>query len=229
MHFELQQLEEITSILESSGLEYWLDSGTLLGLVRESKLLPRDPDIDISLWAGQEAQLDDALRRLRGLGYSISTFWYRQGRYGGSYKLVPRRHRNRAFRSVDIKVFRRCGTHACCVGWNGIRLESSFLLVRGGWRIARGIAWRTWRYLFPNASPERGILSKFVELHYWVVPEVFFSGIVRHHTGFPIPEAYDEYLSARYGLWRVPRTDWHYSRDDPFFVKRLPWGEHIGR
>lgn len=40
-------LKNITEILEENKIDYWIEFGTLLGYVREKRLLPWDPDIDI--------------------------------------------------------------------------------------------------------------------------------------------------------------------------------------
>jgi phosphorylcholine metabolism protein LicD len=45
----LQMLEEITRLMEKSHLNYWLEGGTLLGIVRENRLLPWDNDLDLSI------------------------------------------------------------------------------------------------------------------------------------------------------------------------------------
>ena len=44
-------LLETLDILEGSNFQYWISQGTLLGLVRENRILPWDNDIDISVWA----------------------------------------------------------------------------------------------------------------------------------------------------------------------------------
>lgn len=45
-----QALMDIKQALDRAGIEFFLISGTLLGLVREGKLLEHDQDIDIGLW-----------------------------------------------------------------------------------------------------------------------------------------------------------------------------------
>jgi len=42
-------LRRTTRILEKNGIPYWLESGTLLGIIRENRLLPWDNDLDISI------------------------------------------------------------------------------------------------------------------------------------------------------------------------------------
>jgi hypothetical protein len=41
---------EAARILDAMGVTWWLSSGTLLGAVREGRLLPWDGDIDIGIW-----------------------------------------------------------------------------------------------------------------------------------------------------------------------------------
>jgi lipopolysaccharide cholinephosphotransferase len=44
-----KMLKDVAEILESSGIPYVLEAGTLLGIVREDRLLPWDNDIDITI------------------------------------------------------------------------------------------------------------------------------------------------------------------------------------
>ena len=42
-------LFEVCDILKINSINYWICHGTLLGIVRENRILPWDNDIDISL------------------------------------------------------------------------------------------------------------------------------------------------------------------------------------
>ncbi|MEA3295829.1 MAG: LicD family protein [Patescibacteria group bacterium] len=44
-----KMLKDVCEILESSNISYILEAGTLLGIVRENRLLPWDNDIDITI------------------------------------------------------------------------------------------------------------------------------------------------------------------------------------
>ena len=48
---DLNFLETI-KILNKHGIKYWVCQGTLLGIVRDKRLIPWDHDIDIAMWAG---------------------------------------------------------------------------------------------------------------------------------------------------------------------------------
>jgi len=46
----LKMLHDVTTVLEKYNVKYWLDFGTLLGIVRENRILPWDDDMDISIF-----------------------------------------------------------------------------------------------------------------------------------------------------------------------------------
>lgn len=46
----LQNLVDMTNILEKNGCKYWLSDGTLLGAVREKNFISHDNDVDIAVF-----------------------------------------------------------------------------------------------------------------------------------------------------------------------------------
>ena len=58
-----RMLKEVTSILERRNIWYCLDGGTLLGIMREQRLLPWDNDMDLFV---QLAKLNNTLRHIMG-------------------------------------------------------------------------------------------------------------------------------------------------------------------
>src|SRR5690606_20464286 len=61
----LAMLHRVTKTLETAGVTYWLDHGTLLGIVREQRLLPWDTDMDITVPATSLPQLHAAMPALK--------------------------------------------------------------------------------------------------------------------------------------------------------------------
>ncbi|PIE81085.1 MAG: lipopolysaccharide cholinephosphotransferase, partial [Candidatus Delongbacteria bacterium] len=51
-----KMLVDSTNILEENNIKYILEAGTLLGIVRENRLLPWDNDIDITVTEEYEKQ-----------------------------------------------------------------------------------------------------------------------------------------------------------------------------
>jgi phosphorylcholine metabolism protein LicD len=66
-----QLMSDVHEILEKHKITYWIHSGTLLGAVRHSGLIPFDDDLDISMLHEDEIKLQDALEELRVYGYQI--------------------------------------------------------------------------------------------------------------------------------------------------------------
>jgi phosphorylcholine metabolism protein LicD len=61
----LKMLKDVTTLLEEHKISYWLEGGTLLGIVRENRLLPWDNDMDISIKEENLDRLVDALSKLK--------------------------------------------------------------------------------------------------------------------------------------------------------------------
>jgi len=66
-----QMLEEVASIMNILSIEYWLEGGTLLGIRRESRLLPWDNDIDISVKSTQSNKLDKLIYALKQNNFRV--------------------------------------------------------------------------------------------------------------------------------------------------------------
>ncbi len=70
----LQLLNDVTDILDEYKVNYWLDFGTLLGVVRENRILPWDDDIDISIFEeDEETMLNKVLPAIKKARYRTYT------------------------------------------------------------------------------------------------------------------------------------------------------------
>lgn len=58
-------LLEVVKSLDSLNIEYWLEGGTLLGIKRESRLLPWDNDLDLSINNSQINKVDNLISDLK--------------------------------------------------------------------------------------------------------------------------------------------------------------------
>lgn len=73
-HEALHLLDRVTKVFTREGVRYWLESGTLLGVVREQRLLPWDTDLDLAVDSADLPALRRAIRRLRLSGY-FCRYW----------------------------------------------------------------------------------------------------------------------------------------------------------
>ncbi len=61
-------LLQTVKILDETNINYWVDGGTLLGIIRDNQLLPWDYDIDFSVWS-HEVTKDEIVELLKNHGY----------------------------------------------------------------------------------------------------------------------------------------------------------------
>lgn len=98
-------LLEANRLLSSLNVPYWLDSGSLLGLIRDGEEIAWDSDIDLDVWDQDVPCLISALPRWRADGYWVSHRRYRGQIYGFTIKdKVGQR-----FRPIHIHVYFRDG------------------------------------------------------------------------------------------------------------------------
>jgi len=98
-------LQEMQRLLEEWEFSYWLDSGSLLGLIRDGGEIAWDSDIDLGIWERDVPRVLFALPELRARGYKVSYRKYRGRVYGFTIKdKVEQR-----FRPIHIHVYFRDG------------------------------------------------------------------------------------------------------------------------
>jgi hypothetical protein len=71
-------LDEACSLLESQGINYFLCDGTILGIVRDNRLIPHDNDIDVAVVG--EVDLDSLKAAFNAIGYTVGRELYYRGR-----------------------------------------------------------------------------------------------------------------------------------------------------
>lgn len=67
-----QMMKDVHDVLETVGIQYFADSGTLLGLIRHKGIIPWDDDLDICIAQRERAIfLQKAVPLLKLLGYNV--------------------------------------------------------------------------------------------------------------------------------------------------------------
>jgi len=67
----VENLREIKGILDKINIDYWLDMGTLLGAVRDGKIIEWDHDVDLATWYGNTKQIISAFPEFRKKGFYV--------------------------------------------------------------------------------------------------------------------------------------------------------------
>lgn len=214
-HLREQEYRTLTEILHRHQIPYCMDSGVLLGLMREGKIFSWEKDVDLQMWAEDAPQFMAIIPELKTLGWQV-TLWYYQGQLYQFRVSRPRRL------PVHIMLFRQAGEWAWCPASRTM-----------GNPAQRGLRWFTYA-LF---SKLRGKLRQRLvrtditrwpwkvrrQTATWWVPAHFFAQTefsAEHQTY--LPTDWDEYLSFRYGNWRVPARDWDFWVDDGAMRHQLP-------
>ncbi len=206
--FKTNDYRTFTAFLNKHEVPYCIDSGVLLGLMREGKLLNHEKDIDLQMWAEDEAHLLKLLPAAWEEGYKV-TIWLYRG------LVIQYRFLREGSLPVHIMLFRRSGSWAWCPAGEGLgppyppmltrRFYHKFVVARKKLR-ERLVATEVTRW--PWKARRR--------VGTWWVPAHVFDQKVYHplFEGY-IPQQWEAYLTYRYGSWRFPPAKkWDIWTDD---------------
>lgn len=204
--------------------EAWVDQGTLLGLVRDGKLIEWDNDIDLSIMYQKRPhlRLRDA-RRLLDMGYILLTSRFgitvkpisddkkikkvdltyvypKNGRYLKSYSDFE--HQNLLAKIFEKTIKELLGL-VQRTGRSSIRLLF--------WLMANGISW--WYRSFFMKTIDMECPQWQFDLDKTVLMEELNSIYIYRRP--------EQYLVHKYGEdWRVPKKDWDYTSQDGGVIPR---------
>jgi len=96
-------LNDTVTFLEKNNIQYWLDFGTLLGIIRQGGLLPWDEDADICIH-GDYVEKFLAIKRKFPLKYRISFRYDNTGRLPGKLRVIKIKYwQKKYFRFFNIR------------------------------------------------------------------------------------------------------------------------------
>lgn len=220
-HMCVEELKCVISELERHNIKYWVDSGSLLGLIRDSHLLKSDPDIDITVWYSEIGKIDEYIKMAESKGYRAKRKYFEGTLYG--YSLKPTNITDRT-RKVDIKVL----TEYLDYGYTPARrLAIGNTRAQGDLRyyIKRMIRSPALFYNKYSRSMDMGKIPwrLYYKFKTYVVPKEFIDKL-KIHEKFEcrIPVKTGSYLSYRYGNWMEPVSNWDWWEDDGAIVDFHP-------
>jgi len=210
----LNELVEIAEILNTARTKWWVDSGTLLSLYRDGQLfaIDRDKDFDIGMLAESEMNLISVLPKFQQMGFRVG----RRRFCGEVVKYWLKAPRGSGRKDLDIKLHRFINDDAVCPGaWVAIDGELVKVLQAPANLCKLGIGY-AWRRRF-RSSWRLPLLRVSFRVTSWVIPARFLNELTEVELAghrFPVPTPVEDYLSYRYGDWRLPTSDWNTQRDD---------------
>jgi hypothetical protein len=230
----IETLRKIKKILDKHKINYWLDEGTLLGAVREKKLIEWDHDIDLAIWYEDLTKITSVMGELEKVGVEFCFF---EGKK--HIKLIEKGY------EIDINLYHLKDGQATRM-WYAPNKQG---------RILDYLMWTMYlknpenrKFSVPffitkilvkvsNAIPERvnkkilKILFKMYEKNgckilQVAMPSHFFKNLSTlefYKMEFKVPKETEKYLEYRYGKdWRIPKRNYVYHKDDHSIVKNNP-------
>ncbi len=224
----VKDLRDIKHIFDKAKVIFWLDAGTLLGAVRDKKIIPWDNDLDISIMHKNHKKVAKLTPEFKKKRFEVSTDYYKDG---SLRKLKLKRAKNFSIDIVFIKVKNN-------MAWYYLkfteRKEKRYKILRKCAIAARRLITK----IFPAYNKSRvGKLitkiyfsiykgtvfskkSKHSKMIPYCVPLKFYTKLNKirfYGMEFNTPNNVGLYLSKRYGKnWKVPKKDWSYWADDGF-------------
>ncbi|MDY4610668.1 MAG: LicD family protein [Sphaerochaetaceae bacterium] len=229
-------IELIQKAFSDTGLRWWVDSGSLLGLYRDGRFLPNDADIDITLFVhdrNDAEKVEHAVEIVKRLGFRCVRLMWGSRDKTYKYKLIPE---NAFPYKLDIMIcfVQPDGSAVCPQGKKNTQNIGSIHRIRQiciDWKKGNTVrkkaglkgkvyyySYQIYRNLFLRNDAELNIQNlspEFYTMLYWEIPAKFIEKISGTTLdGFPIPEDSDGYLRYRYGDWRIPNSHWNFTTDD---------------
>lgn len=228
---------KIVRILDDYFYNKWfLDSGSLLGVVREGKFLDSDVGIDISVLVANyhDASIEKCVKEISKEGFVVSRFQI----FGNTYKycFYPKKGNNVPY-AFDLHLFKLVDDNYLCpnmkmkdVKKNKITFLMRYLRAAGTIRHydsgLLGFFEKSFVYLYRDVFEyfgkplnfDKGVKDEHI--YKWVIPQKMIHGVTRRNQyGLNELVDCDDYLTYRYGNWHIPVSDWVTIRDDGGFKK----------
>ena len=227
-----KNLQEVKAVFDKFDIRYWLDLGTLLGAVRDGKIIPWDDDIDFGVMDSSWEKIVSILPEFRKRGFFVECessespvnyryiSLYRLGCFVGVY---PFSFKNDYAVRLDIiqPFFTRILTviyhflsfndaHSTSKNRFLLNLFKRFLILFPS-KLRKPLSKPVWILL--RALKEKGCTYLPV-----IVPKQYFEKLITikfYEDIFSIPSNVEEYLEFRYGKdWKVPKKEWEWWNDD---------------
>ena len=205
----VKDLKKFESTFGELSKKFILDSGALLGYMRNGDYVPNDTDLDLNT-INKEAflQVAKAVEKIPGVGFY---------RYKGElYKILIPKHILGTSNYIDVQYFQIDSEYYFnyAIGRRG---GAGRIRAKGKIKIALSLLSE---FLKRNFDPGYFPLSTLYYHDQWIVPIEYFD-YVQNLNGLSVvrPSNVSQYLTFRYGNWEKPAEEWISHRDDRGYRK----------
>lgn len=219
----VENLREIKDVFDENDIKFWLDSGTLLGAVRDGKIIEWDGDVDLGTWNRDATQIISTFPEFKRRGFDV---------------ILNRKHVTmsiiRSGCSINFSLYRERGNYAWTQWTHMLKTTVEKILNRGvnilsvrTYAKQEGAFTRKIKHLsslLPLALKKLVASTALLLLYSLgyvfpvVVPKHYFeklSTIQFYGMEFNIPSDAEKYLEYRYGSnWKTPIRKWVCYKDD---------------
>jgi hypothetical protein len=223
----LAALKEFRSALDDVAFPYFIDTGTLLGTIREKRFIPWDNDIDFGTVKTSDThpKLAEMSRVLHSAGYDY--FRSDQGTY---FVKSPDIEIGIMFYERDgdffTNEFRKLGQpygKISELAYLAKAVSAGFIVDYGGHSLGKKARHLLMKIVGPRPfRPERQFSGLFdLEIKQIRIPAKFFDNLTTvelYGSEYPAPNPPEEYLTWRYGDWKTPVSEYDYFDEDRSIV-----------
>jgi lipopolysaccharide cholinephosphotransferase len=219
----VENLRAVKDVFDRNEIDFWLEHGTLLGAVRDGKILNWDSDVDLGAWYTLPSHFTVTFDEFKKLGFNVVlnpkqgvvtmwkgdcninlNFYRRRSGYAWTTWIPDNESKLRRIlqRGMNISNFR-----SYAIKENNAAGKSKHFLSMLPSALKRQLADFSWL-----------ALRSFGYMVPVVIPAHYFeqlSSISFYGMQFRVPSDVKKYLEYRYGAdWRTPNKNWVYYRDD---------------
>ena len=116
MDIDNKTLKDASKLLRDNEINFWVCNGTLLGIIRENRLLPWDRDIDLAVW-DHETDKEQVVKIFESEGYQKELFYAGIDRPQGLHFITEGKN-------LDINFFKKSESIS---SWQGAVVMEGFL------------------------------------------------------------------------------------------------------
>ncbi|PIP81555.1 MAG: hypothetical protein CO113_14050 [Elusimicrobia bacterium CG_4_9_14_3_um_filter_62_55] len=160
-----ESFHNAVDVMRSAGVPFWVEQGTLLGLIREGRLIPWDHDIDFGAWNAPGAK-DRIIQELCRHGFIVEELG---PEYGCLHFL-----KTGSDMKIDVTLYSESEGHA----------RTTFLVQVSGWRLSINRAAK-----LLGAEEPLDLLPK-MRGHDWINKAGVLSAHVLHHVPHFVRKAF---------------------------------------
>jgi phosphorylcholine metabolism protein LicD len=179
-------LYDVVSFLESERIDYHLEGGTLLGLVRDGELLPWDHDVDLSISINDAEKFAGRRWKFFLKGYRVST-----------RRMIEDIG---AFKKGQYRIFKIKRFLPSIIKW-AFPVAKKFMVVAD---------------IFVKASDSHYTYWQARDKIMRVDKKYYSNHEIIEYNGLKLraPFKYHNYLTDKFGEWKTPVKEWDCGKDE---------------